>query len=123
MVRECDSRLPANYGSKQAPSPVALQGSEYAFGSAARKLPLAYSSQIVWPLTAEGGELPLGTRCGCWLSGPSIPAVGHQLTVAVTSEFLAVRGIEWLVFGDQIDRGIFRTRPGAVGRQRSSPDA
>lgn len=45
---------------------------------------------------------------------------GHQLTVAVTSEFLAARGIEWLVLGDQLDRGNFRTRPQATIRDRAS---
>jgi len=43
------------------------------------------------------------------ISGP-----GHQLPVAVTSKFLGPGGIEWLVFGDQIDRGDFRTRPEAA---------
>ena len=37
--------------------------------------------------------------------------VGHQLPVAVTSKFLVPGGIEWLVFGDQVDRENFRTRP------------
>lgn len=36
---------------------------------------------------------------------------GHQLPVAVTSKFLVPGGIEWLVFGDQIYRENFRTRP------------
>ena len=39
---------------------------------------------------------------------------GHQLPVAVTSKFLVPGGIEWLVFGDQLDRENFRTRPKAV---------
>ncbi len=42
------------------------------------------------------------------ISGP-----GHQLPVAVTSKFLVPGGIEWLVFGDQVDRENFGTRPGA----------
>ena len=37
--------------------------------------------------------------------------VGHQPPVAVTSKFLVPGGIEWLVFGDQVDRENFRTRP------------
>jgi hypothetical protein len=36
---------------------------------------------------------------------------GHQPPVAVTSKFLVPGGIEWLVFGDQVDRENFRTRP------------
>ncbi|MGA9962499.1 MAG: hypothetical protein WBP66_09150, partial [Azonexus sp.] len=36
---------------------------------------------------------------------------GHQPPVAVTSKFLGPGGIEWLVFGDQVDRENFRTRP------------
>jgi len=40
-------------------------------------------------------------------------AVGHQLPVAVTAKFLVPGGIDWPVFGDQVDRGNFRTRPSA----------
>ena len=36
--------------------------------------------------------------------------VGHNLPVAVTSKVLVPGGIEWLVFGDQVDRENFRTR-------------
>jgi hypothetical protein len=41
---------------------------------------------------------------------------GHQPPVAVTSKFLVPGGIEWLVFGNQVDRENFRTRPTAVFR-------
>ena len=41
---------------------------------------------------------------------------GHQLPVAVTSKFLVPGRIEWLVFGDQLDRENFRTRPQPAGR-------
>ena len=37
-------------------------------------------------------------------------AVGHNLPVAVTSKVLLPGGIEWLVFGDQVERENFRTR-------------
>jgi hypothetical protein len=42
---------------------------------------------------------------------------GHQPPVAVTSKFLVPGEIEWLVFGDQVDRENFRTRPQAAGRE------
>jgi len=45
------------------------------------------------------------------ISGP-----GHQLPAVVTSKFFAPGGIEWLVFGDQIDREDFRTRPSTAVR-------
>jgi len=43
------------------------------------------------------------------ISGP-----GHQPPLAVTSKFLVAGRIEWLVFGDQVDRENFRTRPQAA---------
>jgi hypothetical protein len=47
---------------------------------------------------------------------------GHDLPVAVTSEFPSADRIEWLVFGDQIDRENFRTRPKAsLGISSSNP--
>jgi len=46
------------------------------------------------------------------ISGP-----GHQLPVAVTSKFLVPGGIERLVFGDQVDRENFRTRPVAASHK------
>jgi len=45
---------------------------------------------------------------------PQPAASGHQLTVAVTSEFLTAGGTEWPVLGDQVDHGDFRTRPSRV---------
>ena len=41
----------------------------------------------------------------------SISGPGHQPPVALTSKFLVPGGIEWRVFGDQVDRENFRTRP------------
>jgi hypothetical protein len=47
--------------------------------------------------------------------------LGHQPPVAVTSKFLVPGGIEWLVFGDEVDRENFRTRPvGAIRPQALS---
>ena len=40
-----------------------------------------------------------------------LSTAGHERTVAVTSEFLAASGIEWPVFGDQVELENFRTRP------------
>ena len=45
---------------------------------------------------------------------PDLAQPGHQPPVAVISKFLVPGGIEWLVFGDQVDRENFRTRPEAV---------
>ena len=50
---------------------------------------------------------------GLLAQAPTHP-LGHQLPVAVTSKFLVPGGIEWLVFGDQVDRENFGTRPSAV---------
>ena len=41
---------------------------------------------------------------------PQRAASGHNLPVAVTSKVLVPGGIEWLVFGDQVERENFRTR-------------
>jgi len=41
---------------------------------------------------------------------------GHQPPVALTSKFLVPGGIEWRVFGDQVDRENFRTRPQPAGQ-------
>ena len=45
---------------------------------------------------------------------PQPAASVHQPPVAVTSGFLVPDAMEWLVFGDQVDRENFRTRPLAV---------
>jgi hypothetical protein len=48
----------------------------------------------------------------------SLAHPGHQPPVAVTSKFLVPGGIERPVFGDQVDRENFRTRPVADDRSR-----
>jgi hypothetical protein len=52
----------------------------------------------------------VSANVGFLAQGPTHP-IGHQPPVAVTSKFLVPGGIEWLVFGDQVDRENFRTRP------------
>ena len=44
----------------------------------------------------------------------ALPQPGHEPPVAVTSGFLVPGGIEWLDFGDQVDRENLRTRPQPV---------
>ena len=64
--------------------------------------------------SARRRKAALGIDC-CFLNGgfadfPGTHTPGQKRTLAVTSEFLAGRGIERLVFGDQVARGNFRTR-------------
>ena len=53
---------------------------------------------------------------GCNAACTPLSTTGHERTVAVTSEFLAASGIEWPVFGDQVEFENFRTRPQPAGR-------
>ena len=48
-----------------------------------------------------------GTRRACELVRRNLSRFGHQLPMAVTSKFHVPGGIEWLVFGDQVDRENF----------------
>ena len=50
------------------------------------------------------------------LARQGLTTSGHQPPVAVTSGFLVLGGIERLVFGEQVDRENFRTRPQPVFR-------
>jgi len=45
--------------------------------------------------------------------------IGQERPLTVTSRFLLPGEIEWLVFGDQVDRENFRTRP-RTARVRSA---
>ena len=69
-------------------------------------------------MALEDSNLAVSANVGFLAQGPTHP-IGHERTVAVTSEFLAASGIEWPVFGDQVELENFRTRPQPAIRNRA----
>jgi len=65
-------------------------------------------------VSISAGERPVIELSGRYSESKlmtALPQPGHEPPVAVTSGFLVPGGIEWLDFGDQVDRENLRTRP------------